>query len=170
MKLYALADLHLRYEVTRKALRDLRPHPYDWLIVAGDVGETEEHLRFALGVLSDRFARLLWVPGNHDLWSVPTKPGELRGQAKYERLVEAIDEGSDRTGISAEEMSKLKFAADVTSTSYDSLVRGITLFQAAAGNMLVDEELFAKGIPHRESLKRDHGPAQAHAVIGGKMK
>ncbi len=92
MKLYALADLHLRYEVTRKALRELRPHPYDWLILAGDVGETEEHLRFALGVLADRFARLLWVPGNHDLWTIPTKPGDLRGQAKYERLVEICRE------------------------------------------------------------------------------
>jgi hypothetical protein len=88
MKLYAIADLHLRYEVTRKALRDLTPHPYDWLILAGDVGETEEHLRFALGILAERFARLLWVPGNHDLWTIPTKAeGDLRGQAKYERLV-----------------------------------------------------------------------------------
>jgi 3',5'-cyclic AMP phosphodiesterase CpdA len=92
MKLYALADLHLRYEVTRKALRNLKPHPYDWLILAGDVGESEEHLRFALTVLADRFARLLWVPGNHDLWTTPTKPGDLRGQAKYERLVEICRE------------------------------------------------------------------------------
>ena len=92
MKLYAIADLHLRYEVTRQALRALRPHPYDWLILAGDVGETEEHLRFALGILSDRFARLLWVPGNHDLWTIPTKPGDLRGQEKYERLVEICRE------------------------------------------------------------------------------
>lgn len=92
MKLYALADLHLRYEVTRRALQALRPHPYDWLILAGDVGETEEHLRFALGVLSTRFARLLWVPGNHDLWTIPAHPGELRGQAKYSRLVEICRE------------------------------------------------------------------------------
>jgi predicted phosphodiesterase len=92
MKLYAIADLHLRYEVTRQALRALRPHPYDWLILAGDVGETEEHLRFALGILSERFARLLWVPGNHDLWTIPTKPGDLRGQEKYERLVEICRE------------------------------------------------------------------------------
>jgi calcineurin-like phosphoesterase family protein len=87
MKLYALADLHLRYEVTRRALRDLKAHPYDWLILAGDVGETEEHLRFALGILAERFARLLWVPGNHDLWTVPTRPEDPRGQEKYERLV-----------------------------------------------------------------------------------
>jgi 3',5'-cyclic AMP phosphodiesterase CpdA len=88
MRLYALADLHLRYEVTRKALRDLPPHPYDWLILAGDVGETEEHLRFALAVLGERFARLLWVPGNHDLWTIPARPGDLRGEEKYRRLVE----------------------------------------------------------------------------------
>ncbi|HVS00046.1 MAG TPA: metallophosphoesterase [Thermoanaerobaculia bacterium] len=87
MKLYGLADLHLRYEVTRKALQALRPHPYDWLILAGDVGETEEHLRFALSILTRRFARVLWVPGNHDLWTLPSKPDDLRGQAKYDRLV-----------------------------------------------------------------------------------
>ena len=85
MKLYALADLHLRYEVTRRALAELPEHPEDWLILAGDVGERDEHLRFALGLLTRRFARVVWVPGNHDLWSVQ---GEPRGQAKYERLVE----------------------------------------------------------------------------------
>ena len=50
-------------------MKALRPHPYDWLILAGDVGESEEHLRFALGLLAARFARLLWVPGNHDLYT-----------------------------------------------------------------------------------------------------
>ena len=67
MRLFAISDLHLRYERTRAALQALAPHPDDWLIVAGDVGETEQHLRFALTILKRRFARLLWVPGNHDL-------------------------------------------------------------------------------------------------------
>jgi 3',5'-cyclic AMP phosphodiesterase CpdA len=88
MKLYALADLHLRYEVTRKALQALRPHPEDWLILAGDVGETEEHLRFALSLLTRRFARLFWVPGNHDLWTVPNRADDLRGEAKYRKQVQ----------------------------------------------------------------------------------
>jgi hypothetical protein len=92
MKLYALADLHLRYEVTRRALLALEPHPEDWLIVAGDVGETEEHLRFALALLTRRFARLLWVPGNHDLWTAPSPAETLRGVAKYERLVQVCRE------------------------------------------------------------------------------
>jgi 3',5'-cyclic AMP phosphodiesterase CpdA len=88
MRLYALADLHLRYEVTRQALQALRPHPYDWLILAGDVGETEEHLRFALALLTRRFAKLLWVPGNHDLWTVPNRADDLRGEAKYRKQVQ----------------------------------------------------------------------------------
>jgi 3',5'-cyclic AMP phosphodiesterase CpdA len=87
MKLYAIADLHLRYEVTRHALEALRPHPYDWLILAGDVGETEEHLRFALALLARRFGRVLWVPGNHDLWTIPSRQDDFRGEAKYLRQV-----------------------------------------------------------------------------------
>jgi 3',5'-cyclic AMP phosphodiesterase CpdA len=92
MKLYAIADLHLRYEVTRRALEALRPHPYDWLIVAGDVGETDGHLRFALALLARRFGRVLWVPGNHDLWTIPSLQDDRRGEAKYLRHVEICRE------------------------------------------------------------------------------
>ena len=42
MKLYAISDLHLGYEINREALKALPPHPDDWLIVAGDVGEKRE--------------------------------------------------------------------------------------------------------------------------------
>lgn len=97
MKLYAIADLHLRYEVNRRALEALPPHPEDWLILAGDVGETEEQLAYALELLTRRFARLLWVPGNHDLWTPPASAAgawsaaragqEARGRVKYDRLV-----------------------------------------------------------------------------------
>src|SRR6185295_14939621 len=87
MKLYAIGDLHLRHESNRQALLELPHHPEDWLILAGDMGETEEHLRFALTILTRRFARLLWVPGNHDLWTVPPHPDVPRGVRKYERLV-----------------------------------------------------------------------------------
>ena len=87
MKLYAIADLHLRYQETRELLLTMPPHPDDWLIVAGDAGETEQHLRFALAILTRRFARLLWVPGNHELWTVPAHAGEPRGEARYQSMV-----------------------------------------------------------------------------------
>lgn len=92
MKLYAISDLHLANAPNRRALEDLRPHPEDWLILAGDIGETEAHLRFALSITTERFAQVLWTPGNHDLWTMPTEPGDLRGVAKYERLVQVCRE------------------------------------------------------------------------------
>ena len=92
MKLFAISDLHLRHEANRRLLQAVAAHPEDWLIVAGDVGETASELRWALGLLTRRFARVLWVPGNHDLWTPPGRAGEPRGEAKYLQLVEVCRE------------------------------------------------------------------------------
>lgn len=87
MHLYAISDLHLAYAENRQALAAMPAHPQDWLIVAGDVGETEAHLKFAWTILTQRFGRVFWVPGNHDLWTLPTETAGLRGEAKYQRCV-----------------------------------------------------------------------------------
>jgi len=87
MKLYAISDLHLANPANRDALAALPPFPEDWLIVAGDVGETTEDLHFALSLLTRRFARVLWVPGNHDLWTLPSDPRQERGEERYRLLV-----------------------------------------------------------------------------------
>ena len=55
------------------------------LVLAGDLGESEEHLRFVLDTLGPRFARLVWVPGNHELWTIGDSL--LRGDAKYQQMV-----------------------------------------------------------------------------------
>lgn len=55
MKLYAISDLHIGYERNRHVLMELPAFPDDWLILAGDIGETEEQFEFALKHLSDRF-------------------------------------------------------------------------------------------------------------------
>lgn len=88
MRLLAISDLHLAHQRNRQALLEIPPHLEDDLIVAGDIGESEEQLHFALETLGQRFRRLLWVPGNHDLWTVGKDPLKLRGEAKYRRLVE----------------------------------------------------------------------------------
>lgn len=87
MKLYAISDLHLANYANQQALTLLPRYPKDWLIVAGDVGETEAQLRFALASLTSRFAQVIWVPGNHELWTVGAEHDALRGEAKYQRLV-----------------------------------------------------------------------------------
>lgn len=87
--LLAISDLHVAYEENRAALERLRPeHPDDWLLVAGDVGEILADVAWALKVLAERFARVVWVPGNHELWTHPRDPIALRGEQRYEALVE----------------------------------------------------------------------------------
>lgn len=90
MKLYAISDLHLFYEENRLALEALPAYPEDWLIVAGDIGETLALHRYAFAHLTRRFARVIWVPGNHDLWTFPSaSPAEeqARGEEKYRLLI-----------------------------------------------------------------------------------
>jgi 3',5'-cyclic AMP phosphodiesterase CpdA len=87
MKLLAISDLHLGHAPNRDALERIGDHPDDWLILAGDVGEWPAHLAFALRVVPQRFQRVIWVPGNHDLWTSSNFPAGSRGQARYNELV-----------------------------------------------------------------------------------
>ena len=92
VKLYAISDLHVGYEANQQLWATLPDHADDWLILAGDLGETEDHLQFALGVATARFARVLWVPGNHELWTMPRNRDGLRGERLYQRCVEICRE------------------------------------------------------------------------------
>lgn len=87
MKLYAISDLHLSSPENRQALKELPPHPEDWLIVAGDVTRSIPRFRAAFTLLTNRFARVFWTPGNHDLWTVDPSGREARGLFKYNELV-----------------------------------------------------------------------------------
>lgn len=91
--LVAVSDLHVRYAENREIVEQLRPESADdWLLVAGDVGEYVADIRWALGLLSERFAKVVWVPGNHELWTPADDPVQLRGVARYEHLVEICRE------------------------------------------------------------------------------
>lgn len=88
-KLLATSDLHVAYPENRRIVETLRAESdEDWLIVAGDVGELYEDIEWALTLLSDRFSKVLWAPGNHELWTHPNDPVDLRGEERYRRLVE----------------------------------------------------------------------------------
>jgi 3',5'-cyclic AMP phosphodiesterase CpdA len=88
-RLLAVSDLHVGFPENRKIVADMYPESApDWLLVAGDVGELMADIEWALGTLSERFATVVWVPGNHDLWTHRRDPVLLRGQERYLRLVE----------------------------------------------------------------------------------
>ncbi|HEV7470498.1 MAG TPA: metallophosphoesterase [Pseudonocardia sp.] len=88
-RLLAVSDLHVRYPENRSLAEDLHPtDPGDWLIVAGDVAERVDDTLGTLAVLAQRFAQVIWVPGNHELWTRTKDPVDLRGEHRYRHLVE----------------------------------------------------------------------------------
>ncbi|MFY1700004.1 MULTISPECIES: metallophosphoesterase family protein [unclassified Solwaraspora] len=87
--LWAISDLHISYQENRQLVADLAaPSPDDWLIVAGDVAETIVATGWALGTLRQRFAQVIWSPGNHELWTTAREPSGPRGVERYQQLVE----------------------------------------------------------------------------------
>lgn len=79
--LWAISDLHVHYRSNREALEGLGASgrtAKDWLILAGDIGNTPEELQDVFELFAPRFEKLLWVPGNHELWGNlqdPPRPG-----------------------------------------------------------------------------------------------
>jgi 3',5'-cyclic AMP phosphodiesterase CpdA len=88
-RLLAVSDLHVTHPENREIVDRMRPESdADWLIVCGDVSETLPDIEWALGLLAERFAKVIWAPGNHDLWTSPDEQPKLRGEQRYVRLVE----------------------------------------------------------------------------------
>ncbi|MFI6924587.1 metallophosphoesterase family protein [Nonomuraea spiralis] len=86
--LLAISDLHVGFPENRAAVEGLRPRTEgDWLLVAGDVAERLDAFESTLRLLGERFAKVIWAPGNHELWTTPGDPG-LRGEERYRRLVQ----------------------------------------------------------------------------------
>ncbi len=88
-RLLAISDLHVAFSENRQIITDLRPETdADWLLLAGDVGELTTDIEWAPRTLRERFAKIVWVPGNHELWTHGNDPVGLRGEERYQYLVE----------------------------------------------------------------------------------
>jgi predicted phosphodiesterase len=91
VRIFATSDIHVDYEVNARWLEDLSTSEYreDVLILAGDVSDSLERLGWALSILTARFRRVMYVPGNHDLWVI--RDGKNRTSLeKFERLREVV--------------------------------------------------------------------------------
>ena len=87
---FAVSDLHVTHPTNRFVVEGLRPETEaDWLLVCGDVSEVVEDVEWALALLRERFATVVWVPGNHELWTCPGEGVALRGKQRYLHLVDA---------------------------------------------------------------------------------
>jgi 3',5'-cyclic AMP phosphodiesterase CpdA len=87
--LFAVSDLHIGYAENREIVERLRPTTDDdWLVIAGDVAELFADIEWALTLLRERFATVVWTPGNHELWTHQQDPVRLRGVERYDALVQ----------------------------------------------------------------------------------
>ncbi|MBF6132616.1 metallophosphoesterase [Nocardia otitidiscaviarum] len=87
-KLMAVSDIHVGHQGNKPVVERIRPDsPEDWLILAGDVGEKTDDIRWALETLRGRFAKVIWVPGNHELWTTAKDPVQIHGAPRYDYLV-----------------------------------------------------------------------------------
>ncbi|MFJ4650154.1 metallophosphoesterase family protein [Nocardia sp. NPDC088792] len=87
-KLMAVSDIHVGHQGNKPVVEAIRPDsPEDWLILAGDVGEKTDDIRWALETLRGRFAKVIWVPGNHELWTTAKDPVQMHGASRYDYLV-----------------------------------------------------------------------------------
>jgi 3',5'-cyclic AMP phosphodiesterase CpdA len=88
-RLLAVSDLHVGYPKNKEIVAGMPGgEPGDWLLVAGDVGENFADIEWALGLLAERYERVIWVPGNHELWSRRVDPVTARGEERYRMLVQ----------------------------------------------------------------------------------
>ncbi|SEG91245.1 3',5'-cyclic AMP phosphodiesterase CpdA [Thermomonospora echinospora] len=88
-ELYATSDLHVGHPENRALVERVRPgSPGDWLLVAGDVGERVADIEWALRTLAERFEKVIWTPGNHELWTPGGEDAGLRGERRYRHLVD----------------------------------------------------------------------------------
>ena len=87
--LFAVSDLHVDHVENRTVVDELRPQSDgDWLIVCGDVADSPAEVEWALKILRERFERVIWTPGNHELLAGRDDPPQLRGEQRYLHLVE----------------------------------------------------------------------------------
>lgn len=87
--LWAISDLHVSHRGNDEILDSISPESADdWLIVAGDVAERTDDIADALRRLRMRFSTVVWVPGNHELYTTGKDPLQIFGVARYDYLVQ----------------------------------------------------------------------------------
>jgi predicted phosphodiesterase len=70
VRIFALSDIHVDFDANARWMESLSTQDYrdDFLILAGDISNSLPVLERSLIFLANRFRKVFYVPGNHDLW------------------------------------------------------------------------------------------------------
>src|SRR6186713_2723152 len=86
MRVFALSDVHVDFDENAQWILGISKLDYqdDVLILAGDLTHKQPLLEWCLSTLAVRFKRVLFVPGNHDLWVL----GESQEKTSLQKFME----------------------------------------------------------------------------------
>jgi predicted phosphodiesterase len=92
MRVFALSDIHIDYDVNAKWIANLSIAEYqnDVLILAGDVSHVRQRLEWCLSTLTKCFKKVLFVPGNHELWVI-REDSEKNSLQKFDDVCEVVE-------------------------------------------------------------------------------
>lgn len=92
MRVFATSDVHVDYDENAKWIRGISSVDYrdDLLILAGDITHRLSALASCLSTLAARFRKVLFVPGNHDLW-VLDDPVPRNSLQKFSDVVSVVE-------------------------------------------------------------------------------
>jgi predicted phosphodiesterase len=93
MRIYALSDIHVDYEANARWVNSLSTseHLDDVLILAGDVSDSLKKLDWCLNAFVRRFFKVLFVPGNHDLWVIRDER-RINSLEKFQRVRAIVEQ------------------------------------------------------------------------------
>ena len=139
--------------------------------MCGDVSELSGELEWALGLLRERFRQVIWVPGNHELWSTPEDPVQLRGEERYRYLVDVcrrlgvLHAGGPLPGVegapAARSRSRRSSCSTTTRSAATSLpTKELALARAHAAGVVCSDEL----VLHPDPLCQPGGVVRAAGV------
>jgi len=92
VRVFALSDIHIDYDANAKWIANLSNAEYldDALILAGDVTDSRRLLDWCLGALAKRFKKVLFTPGNHDLWVI-REDREMNSLQKFDDVRAVVE-------------------------------------------------------------------------------
>ncbi len=95
--MFATSDVHTDYKENFRWLEELSDTEYrdDVLIVAGDISDRLEIIRKTLLLLRGKFRKLLFTPGNHELW---VRGETINSLEKFQLILNLCEELDIATG------------------------------------------------------------------------
>ena len=98
MKVWATSDLHLDYKENFEWFLNISATDYtkDMLIIAGDIVHDRHKIQQLFQNLVPKFSKILFVPGNHDLWLAPTEK-EWDSMYKFHQILHLAKEEGVQT-------------------------------------------------------------------------